>query len=415
EEVFWSQLPGNFEFIRRKDTINTCRLAGFARLNRYPQGVSTGNHWGDAVTILTTLVGSPYFFNFHHQDNGHTLVLDFNSFNDQFCAILMNFLMCETRKFDGKLVVFDRHRSADLLFDKLGGAYHNFPALSRDPEQAPVKLNPFLLPDSPRNRGFLLAWLTTLISPDAPLPDDHKELLREGIAQLYTQDEAERSLSVLVEFVMTRNLPLAKSFNKWHNEGLYSGIFDSGAESLDAKAMLNAFDMDPVVKHPECVIPVFSYLLHRIITEVDGRPAMIVLHEAFDLLDNPFVAPRLESLMEMLQENNAMMVFVTGKPGKHLESDIFKPIMDHCATHLFLPDDVRQYYEVMPIGISEYDANRLSRMDRQKGQFMMKQNNETIALVAEFKDLDELHAVFANDRKNLAAALTHSAEGGLGA
>lgn len=411
EEVFWSQLPANFEFIRRKDTVNTSRLAGFARLNRYPQGLSMGNHWGDAVTIFTTLVGSPYFFNYHHQDNGHTMVLDFNSFNDQFGAILMNFLLCESRKFDGRIYVFDRQRSADLLFEKLGGAYHNFSKLARDPDRQQVKLNPFLLPDAPRNRGFLVAWLGTLIPEGMVLSDAQKDTLRQGIASLYEGPVEGRNLPALMNWLSGQDMALMKLFAKWHHEGLYAGVFDSAEESVQVKDALNAFDMNPVIKHPDAVVPVFSYLLHRIITEIDGKPSIIVLHEAFDLISNAFVAPRLESLMEMLQENNAMIIFTTSRVSKVAQTPLFQSILSKCSTHLFLPDDVRQHYEGMGIGISEYDAHRLLRMDRQKGQFLLKQNYETIALKADFKALDEIYAVFANDRKNLAATLNHSADG----
>ena len=41
-----------------------------------------------------------------------------------------------------------------------------------------------------------------------------------------------------------------------------------------------------------------------------------------------------------------------------------------------------------------------------KGDFLLKQGGETIALRANTHDLDTLHAVFANDSKNLTAALT---------
>ena len=413
EEVFWSQLPANFEFIRRKDTVNTSRIAGFARLNRYPQGLSTGNHWGDAVTIFSTLVGSPYFFNFHDQDNGHTMIFDFNSFNDQFGAILMNFLLCESRKFDGRLYVFDRKRSADLLFEKLGGAYHNFSVLARDPDSKQLKLNPFLLPDAPRNRGFLLAWVSSLLPSAIVLEEAQKELLRQGIAQLYEGDISQRNLNALIAFVSGQDMMLARAFAKWHDEGIYSGIFDHAEESLQVKELLNAFDMDPVIKHPDCVVPVFSYLLHRIITEVDGKPTILLLHEAFDLLNNSFIAPRIESLMEVLRENNAMIIFTSSKPIKSISLPMFAPIMQRCATHVFLPDDVRQDYEGMGIDISAYDAKRLVRMDRQKGHFLVKQANETIALRADFKFLDDMYAVFANDRKNLAATLNHATDGSI--
>ncbi|NBO18029.1 MAG: hypothetical protein EBV03_02165 [Proteobacteria bacterium] len=412
EECFWSQLPGNFEFLRRKDTINTSRVGGFCRLNRYPQGTHVGNHWGDAVTILTTLVGSPYFFNFHHQDNGHTLVLDFNSFNDQSASILLNFLLCQTRKFDGRLIVFDRQRSADLMFEKLEGAYHYFPNLQRDPDRPQIRLNPFLLEDSPRNRGFLLAWIGTMIAPDTALPDAQKDIIRAAIAQMFDDATERRTLRRLVEIVAEKDVPLAKTFNRWHSEGDLAAIFDTIEETVDIKAPLNGFDMQPLMRRPECILPVFSYLLHRIVTSIDGRPTIIMLHEAFDLLDNSFVAPRLESLMAMLQENNAMIIFQTSRPLKAMETQVYETIFNSCATFLYLPDDVAHDYTQMPSGLNEYEGRKLVRMDRQKGDFMLRQNNEIIALRAELKDMDELYSIFANDRKNLAAAL--GTEGGLG-
>ncbi len=82
EECFWAQLPGNFEFIRRKSTINTARIGGFCRLNRFAIGTAAGNHWGPAVALVPTIVNSPYFLNFHQGDNGHSVLFDFNSFHD---------------------------------------------------------------------------------------------------------------------------------------------------------------------------------------------------------------------------------------------------------------------------------------------------------------------------------------------
>ena len=405
EECFWSQLPGNFTFIRRRDTINTVRIGGFCRLNRYPSGIATGNHWGDAVTILPTLVGSPYFFNFHYQDNGHTAILDFNSFNDHVGSILLNFLLTESRKYDNRLYVFDRNQSADLLFQKMGGQYHHFPVLSRQPDQAQLKLNPFALADTKRNRSFLLVWMIFLISPSVTLPEAQKDILRAGIDDLYAKDPKQRHLEAFVALIAEQNAALAKAFANWHGEGMYAGIFDAREEALDFGQLMHAFDMTPVVKNKECVVPVFSYLLHRIINEIDGRPTMIVLHDALDLLDNDFIAPRLESFMEMLQQNNAILIFTTSKPFQFVKNPLAAIILKQCASHLFLPDDIRHQYASDELGLSEYESEQLVRMNRQKGDFLLKQHHETIALRAYLKELDEYHSIFANDIKTLAAAM----------
>jgi len=405
EECFWAQLPGNFEFIRRPDTINTTRIGGFCRLNRFPNGTADGNHWGDAVTLLPTMVGSPYFFNFHHQDNGHTAVFDFNSFHDHAGSVLLNFLLSETRKYDGRLYIFDRDQSARLFFDKLGGDYHTFPALSGNADEPRLHLNPFTLEDTPRNRSFLLAWCGALLGPEVTQTDHHKDILRTAIDHLYGEAPENRHLAGLADHAAASDVTLARSLARWHTNGVLAGLFDAPEEDFDLRHRLHAFDMTPVLRQPECIIPVFAYLMHRVIMALDGRPTIIVLHEAWDLLENAFFAPRLESLLEMLQQNNAMVIFTFGKPAGCSGAHSFGTVMAHCATHITIPDDIVHPYASHNIGLDANDEKLLLRMERQRGDFLLKQNNETIALRADIKEMDTICAVLANDSKNLAAAL----------
>src|SRR5262249_18310299 len=74
EPSFWAQLPGQFSYICRPADISTKNMASFASLHNYSMGKLTGNHWGDAVTVLETLSGSPYYFNFHYRDVGNFLI-----------------------------------------------------------------------------------------------------------------------------------------------------------------------------------------------------------------------------------------------------------------------------------------------------------------------------------------------------
>jgi type IV secretion system protein VirB4 len=209
-----------------------------------------------------------------------------------------------------------------------------------------------------------------------------------------------------VEQLASMEPALAKLFSKWHGEGMYAGIFDGLEEALNPAEALNAFDMGPVIKNKECTLPIFAYLLHRVVSSVDGNPLLIVLYNAWELLENAFMAPRLESLLEMLQQNNAAVIFATAKPLQCTQSYIFNIIKKSCASQIILPDDiVREYASVPELEINEAEARRLLRMDRQKGDFLLRQNQETIALRLDLKDMEELYAIFCNDSKNLAAAL----------
>jgi type IV secretion system protein VirB4 len=404
EECFWAQLPGNFDFIRRKDIIATPHIAGFARLNLFPDGKDSGNHWGSAVALIPTYVNSPYFFNFHQHDNGHTVLFDFNAFHDTAGHILAHFLVTSAVKYNGRLFVFDRRRSATLLFDKLNGAYHRLPMGTRKKSTAGLRLNPFSLADDKRNRGFLLAWCAMLIEITQPVTDAERTLIESTIDQLYTLPLEQRNLSAFVAALAKADAKLAAPLEAFCGNGIYATVFDNGAELLDLAQPLHAFDMDEIKKYPVGILAVFAYLMHRIILSLDGKPTIILLHEAFDLLDNPFFAPRLESLMQMLTQNNAMLFCTTQKPEAALQKSTFKPLTEGAATQLYLPDDiVSDYSESLPT-LSKHDNEFLVKMDRQKGDFLVKQGNESIALCANFDELEAVKAILAGDIKTLIAA-----------
>jgi type IV secretion system protein VirB4 len=407
EECFWSQLPGNFEFIRRKEIINTQRIGGFCRLNRFPNGVEKSNHWGDAVTLMPTMVNSPYFFNFHVQDNGHSVVFDFNSFNDHAGNTLLNFLLSETRKYNGRMYVFDRFHSAELFFHKLGADYHQFPearpSYMQGQAENKLSLNPFILEASPRNMAFLLAWCTTLISPDEPLDAERKEYLRSAIEKTYGNPPEERNMVHLVNHLAEMDMYMAQEFVRLNHDAIYNGLIGS-EENLDLSHPVHGFEMGSVIQHKERIIPVFSYLMHRIITSLDGRPTIIVMHEAWDLLENSFFAPRLESLLEMLQQNNVMVIFTTRKPFQCTELTTFSTIMQKCQTRLYIPDDINHHYVSPKLGLNENDKRIMLRMERQNGNFLLKQKNESIALQVDFRDLEDIYSIMCNDAKSLSAA-----------
>lgn len=399
EEGFWSQLPGNFEFLRRKDPILTSQAAGFCRLNRFPSGSAQHNHWGAPVALIPTIVNSPYFFNFHHQDNGHSVLFDFNSFGDPAAIVLTNFLLTETRKYNGRLFIFDRNKSARLFFDKLGSSYHQ--PLSA---KADLQLNPFALEDSPRNQSFLIAWCSALLSSHMTVTDAHKQALKQAITQMNMLPAKERSLSHLIAQLTPLDANLAQALSAWHGSGSFANLFDAASENLDLRQPAHAFDMDNAIAQPETVIPLFSYLLHRIITTLDGRPTIIVLHEAWDLLENAFFAPRMESLLEMLQQSNVMVLFTTKSPASCIGTHTLETVMKCCATRMYVPDDIGIDYESQELKLNAHDARMLHKMDRQKGDFLVRQNEEAIGLRASLEGLDDLFAIYSNNIKNLIAA-----------
>src|SRR6185503_6796981 len=85
EAAFWAQLPGNFPMRPRKAPITSRNFAAMAAFHNFPAGRATGNHWGDALTLLISSARSPYYFSLHasdptdpdggsRKDTGHTFI-----------------------------------------------------------------------------------------------------------------------------------------------------------------------------------------------------------------------------------------------------------------------------------------------------------------------------------------------------
>ncbi len=410
EECFWAQLPGNFEFVRRRAILPTELVAGFCRFNRYHTGSAAGNHWGSYLSILPTSVGSPYFFNFHVQDNGHTVIFDFNSFEDRVGKVLEYFLLTQTRKFGTRMFVFDRNHSARLLLNKMGGKY--FPmsqlekansdlAVDRSPRLA---LNPFSLEASAYNMSFLAAWCSLLISPDVVLDDRAREILRSAVEQVYSMPPSERNLPNMVALVTQKDTTLAESLERWVGQGVYSKLFDFTQDSLDMGADIIGFDMTSALAKQAYMLPLFSYLMHRVIDTIDGKPTIIVINEAWDLLENGFFAPRLESLLEMLRQKNVMVIFTTSQVSNCGETATLAAVTAQVSTRIYVPDEMPVPYQSKGLGLNEKDSFMLSNMNRQKGDFLLKQNGESIALNVFLKEAEDVLAIFSNDVKALISA-----------
>jgi|GEM_PF-1374942 len=410
EEGFWAQFPGNFEFVRRKDTIAREKVGGFCRLNRFHEGQINGNHWGQCVSMIPTSASSPFAFNFHVDDNGHSLIFDFNSFEDKTGKVLEYFLLTQMQKYNARIFIFDRDQSARLLLNKMGGDYFPMTQLlkankDKVEDRSPrLALNPFTLEDTKYNKSFLAAWCGLLAAPNMVLDDSGKGILRAAVDELYNLPPEERNLPNMVAILARYNTDMARELENWCGRGEYAGLFDYAGDSLASSAQLAGFDLTPAFLQPYYLLPLFSYLMHRVIASIDGSPTIIVLNEAFDLLENNFFAPRIESLLEMLRERNVMVLFTTSKTTACKELVSFPSVMNSCATHIYIPDEMPLAYNLPELGLNTQDALMLLDMNRQKGDFMVKQRGETIALRAYLEDAEDAIAIFSNDIKALGAA-----------
>ena len=386
EPAFWAQLPGNFSFIVRNSTINTYNLAAFNSLHNYPLGKQYGNHWGDAVSVLDTTSGTPYYFNFHLRDVGHTTIIGPTGAGK---TVMMNFLCAQAQKFKCRLFFFDKDRGAEIFLRAINGQYTII-----DPGRK-CGFNPLQLADTGENRTFLLDWLKQLVSTNGEqITSEDISLLSTAISGNYKLDKASRKLSNIAPFLGLQGPgTLAGRLAMWCGNGSYSAVFDNDIDVIDfSKATVFGFEMAELLKNKVALGPVLAYLFHRINMSLDGTASMIVLDEAWALIDNPIFAPRIKDWLKVLRKLNAFVIFATQSVEDASRSAISDTLIQQTATQIFLK--ATEVYRTAFM-LSEREYLLIKTTDPSSRFFLVKQGNDAVVARIDLSGMDDIISVLS--------------------
>lgn len=389
EPSFWGQLPGNSEYIIRKSTINTLNLAGFSSMHNYPLGKITGNHWGDHVTILDTTSGTPYYFNFHVQDVGHTLIIGPTGAGK---TVLMNFLCAQAQKFKPRMFFFDKDRGAEIFIRALGGVY-----TAIDPGRR-CNFNPLQLPDTGENRTFLLDWLRILVTVNnEPVTAEDIKALNQAITGNYRMEKKDRRLANIVAFLgMDGPGTLASRAAMWHGNGSHAKIFDNEVDDINLdEDKIFGFEMAELLKDSISLGPVLLYIFHRINLSLDGSPTMIVLDEAWALIDNPIFAPKIKDWLKVLRKLNTFVIFATQSVEDAAKSQISDTLIQQTATQIFLPNLKATETYMTAFMLSEREYTLIKTMDPSSRFFLVKQGVNAIIARVNLSGMDNIIGVLS--------------------
>ncbi len=397
EHCFWSQLPGNFAFLRRQKIINTLRIAGFASLHNFPAGAIEGNHWGPAITTLKTVLNTPYFFSFHEKNLGHTLVLGPQGSGK---TTFVNFLIAQAQKFGDKVFYFDSGKSSKVFVEALGGDYKT---LTKNIDaQDFLQLNPFSLPSNKTNIDFLTKWIQELIEfLKGKVPEEEIALIPQIVEQALNSP----SPSFLTAFDLfsdaTKTPNLYEKLKIWGN-GKLGYVFGSAQESQWQNA-IQAFDLDEIKNQKPILIPVMSYLLQRLEILVDDSPSIIIFDDTWDLLDNPVLSNRLNDFLQTMRARNCAVIFV-GKSREEIDdSYIAHHIKENIATQIYLPDKDPGEYCKSIFELSDEEFDILKMMDANDRNFLLKQQGEAIIIDSDLDCLGEMLKILSADELTLTA------------
>ncbi len=396
EHCFWSQLPGNFRYLRRQKVINSYRVAGFAALHNFPSGTMSGNYWGSAVTVLKTVLDTPYFFNFHEKDMGHTFIFGPRKSGK---TVLTNFLLAQSMKFNPKIFYFDLNKSSKPFIKALGGSYYSSILDAQNPEF--FQLNPLSLAKNDTNKEFLSEWFKSLVMfAKDHVPQEQIDLIPKIIEKIFADNVT--TFHAAVEcFNVPETKVIYEKLRIW-DSGKLSHIFTAEAEKNWDQIM--AFDVTDLIEQKPILIPVVDYLLRKIEENLDGSPAIIVLDEAWNLIDNPIFTPQIAMFMERVRQKNCVLIFTSSDSDAINASDIIFEIKRVISGEIYTanPQPDSCYKSVLELNDDEIDIIKM--MEDDERHFIFKHRGDAVIASLSLKKMPEILKILAADDLTMTAA-----------
>lgn len=396
EPVFWGQFPGNFDYNIRAARVNSLNLASFASFHNYPIGKKDDNHWGEAVTVLDTTSGTPFYFNFHVKDVGHTTIIGPTGAGK---TVLMNFLCSQARKFKCKMFFFDKDRGAEIFIRALGGKYTIInPAKN-------CGFNPLQLDDTQENRNFIAEWIANLVTVNGGvISPEEFQIIEDAVKGNYRLDKKDRVLTNIVPFLGVSSAgSLASRIAMWHGQGSYARVFDNEEDLMRFDDnLVYGYEMGHLLQDKKALNPVLLYLFQRINNCLDGSPAMIVLDEAWALIDNEVFAPKIKDWLKVLRKLNCFVVFATQSVEDTSESKISGTLIQQTATQIFLPNLKATEVYKTHFMLSQREFILIKTTDPGSRFFLIKQGIDAVVAKVDLNNMDDIISVLSGRAESVA-------------
>jgi type IV secretion system protein VirB4 len=371
EPAFWAQFPGNFKYIARRGLVSTANFAGLASSHNFPLGQASGNHWGDAVTLLETTAAGPYYFNFHQGDLGNFTVIGPSGSGK---TVVLNFLLAQARKLRPRIIFFDKDRGAELFIRAIGGRYDLLRA------GTPSGLNPLQLEDDAANRAFLTDWLA-LLAGGADI--DETARIKDAVDANFQQPVEHRRLRHLAELFRGGERPhpadLWSRLRPWWGDGERAWLFDNPLDKTDLSAESVGFDMTQILDDPTMRTPAMMYLFHRVEERLDGSAAIIVVDEGWKALDDDVFVRRIKDWEKTIRKRNGIVGFATQSAQDALESRIASAIVEQAATQIFMANPkARADDYIEGFGLTPHEYELIRTLPDNAHCFLIKHGAESV-------------------------------------
>ncbi|MFN3945804.1 MAG: conjugal transfer protein TrbE [Allosphingosinicella sp.] len=376
-EAWLSSLPGHVYANVRQPLVHTLNLAHLMPLSSVWAGPAWNVHLGGPPLLLAQTGGStPFRLSTHVGDVGHMLVVGPTGAGK---SVLLALIALQFRRYPGARVhVFDKGWSARAAVLAMGGSHHAIGAGAGD--AGTLAFQPLAGIHRAEERVWAAEWIGALLAAEnVEVTPEVKEALWSALASLASAPPEERTLTGLS--LLLQSNALRAALQPFTLEGPYGDLLDAAADGL-ALSDLQCFETETLMERPGAVMPVLTYLFHRLERSFDGAPTLLVLDEAWLFLDNPLFAARIREWLKVLRKKNVSVLFATQSLADIDGCAIAPAIIESCPQRIFLANDratepqARAAYE--RFGLNERQVELIARATPKRDYYLQSRRGNRL-------------------------------------
>ena len=351
-EAYLGSMPGNTYANVRRPLIHTLNLAHLLPFTAiwpgeeqhpcpfYPEG-------SPALLYAKTEGSTPFRLTLHAGDLGHTAIIGPTGSGKS--TLLATLVAQQFRYPRAQVFVFDKGYSMLPLCWASGGQHYDIAG-----DDTALAFCPLARVDEPAEQTWAAEWLESLVELQGVTsnPGIRAEIYR-AVVQLgqSTTQASQRTMTNLL--VVLQDQTLRDALQAYTLRGMAGHLLDAEQDGL-GEDILQVFEMEHLMnKGDKLVLPVLSYLFHRLEQRFKGQPTLLVLDEAWVMLGHPAFRAKIREWLKVLRKANVAVVFATQTLSDLTKSGIADVILESCPSKILLPnpeavtENIRPFYEAI--------------------------------------------------------------------
>jgi type IV secretion/conjugal transfer VirB4 family ATPase len=332
-DAFLGSLPGHGVENVRRPLLHTMNLADLLPTSTIWTGMNFAPcpHYPAHAPPLMNCVthgATPFRFNLHFRDLGHTLMLGPTRMGK---STKLALIAMQARRYAGmSIYVFDKGMS---MYPTTKGVQGNHFTIAAD--NCSLAFCPLQFLETRGDRAWAMEWIDTVLALNnvVTTPDQRNEI---GQTIVNMQQSGARTMT---EFTLTiQDKEIRAALKQYTVGGLMGHLLDAEEDGLELSTF-TTFEIEELMNLGEkFALPVLLYLFRRIERRLTGKPTMILIDEAWIMLGHPVFREKVGEWLRAIAKLNCLLLLSTQSLAAAAKSGILDIIIESTATKIYLPN-----------------------------------------------------------------------------